>query len=179
MADAMVERARDDVSGTSGTMRRVELHASHRHVEQFWGSFIRLGFGVLASEAAATLVYLSLTPSDGHRGALEAIVSTALVAAIGGVIVAGWIGNKPWRATFNFGVTLVSGLVLTVCCALDGFIDSPLVYLTILPVVSAALVLSVRRVAFCAILAVTEVGALTLFDPDALTANAPLLLIFS
>ena len=57
--------------------------------------------------------------------------------------------DLPWRVTFSFLSTLVTGVVLLVCIDLDGGLSSPLVILMALPVMSAALALPARQVFIC------------------------------
>lgn len=157
----------------------VQLHASAQHIARFWTSFIRLGFCILGAQSLAVLGYLILTPRGDHRATLEDIASSALAVAFGGVLAAPWIGRKSWRVSFNFLMTLSSGVVVALFCLLDGGIDSPVVYLVVLPVISASLVFSVRLVTVCAAAAVAELIAIAIIDSNITSELGLIVLICS
>ena len=66
------------------------------------------------------------------------------------------VSAMPWRVTFSLLSTLFSGAVLTAVICLDGGLDSPLVVLIALPVLSAALALPIREVWICGVAALVE-----------------------
>lgn len=165
--------------GTDPTGNRLPRHASDHHVAEFWRSFMLFGFGVLGGESIATLLYLMLTPSGQHRGAIETIASLTLASALVGMIVARRVSRTTWHSSYSLAVTLAAGFIVTTCCALDGWIDSPLIYLTIVPVVSAALALPARHVQICAGAAVAQVAFLAALDPDVSSQSGTLVLMFS
>ncbi len=157
----------------------VPRYASNRHVAAFWQSVMWLGFGILAAESVAVLFYLMLTPSGQHRIVIATIAALTLGCAIVGISLAGRVAKTTWHKSYSLAVTLAAGIIVTICCALDGGIDSPLVYLIVVPVVSAALALPARHVAICAGAAIAEVCLLAVLDPDVITHGGALVLIFS
>ena len=72
----------------------------------------------------------------------------------------------PWRVTFSLLSTLFSGAVLTAVICLDGGLDSPLVVLIALPVLSAALALPIRGVWICGVAALVEFAIVMLANFD-------------
>lgn len=131
---------------------------------RFWRSYIRLGFAVLAGESAATLAYL-LTTSGPHRGALVAVTSVAMTVAAAAIVFVAPIAARPWREGFSLGCTLVAGAVAALCAHLDGGVESPLIYLTLLPVASAALAFRSWPAIVSGVASLLELAIVALTDP--------------
>ena len=66
--------------------------------------------------------------------------------------------------------TLLAGFALTICIVLDGGLDSPLVVLIALPVMSAALALPPKQVTICGCAALGELGVVAWTDAHVETA---------
>ena len=73
----------------------------------------------------------------------------------------------PWRVSFSLASTLLAGAALTICIYLDGGLDSPLMVLIALPVMSAALALPPKEVTICGVVAFVEFGMVALTDSHA------------
>jgi diguanylate cyclase (GGDEF)-like protein len=136
--------------------------------QAFWSSYLGVGFVVLAGESLAAAAYFLITPEGPHRGALVAIALTSAGVATAGALTSRLIARYEWRSRFSLVMTLSSGLVLAICAHLDTGINSPLLYLAALPVVSAAVALSTGVVALCGIAAAVEVGVIAATDPQGL-----------
>lgn len=145
----------------------------------FWTTYLRIGFVVMAIEAAAAVAYFATSPGLAHRAALLSLSTATLLAAVAIVPVTGWMATRPWRARLSFLAALASGLVLTAACAMDGGIDSPLVFLGVLPVLNAGLALGVAQVVACGIAGSAELGLLALTDPHVTSSDNKLILFFS
>ena len=148
-------------------------HPLEAQKRRFWVSHSRLGYLTLTTEVLFVLVYFTATPNGPNRLALLAISSLTLVGA---VVTLGFIDRvsmHPWRVSFSLASTVLAGTVLTVCIYLDGGLDSPLIVLIALPVMSAALALPAREVAICGIVAFVEFGAVVVTDShvDATTSD--------
>ena len=75
---------------------------------------------------------------------------------------------------------MLSGIVLTLCVHLDGGINSPLVYLTVLPVMSAALALPESQVTICGLAAAAEIViVVSITDPHRASPASKLLILFA
>ena len=131
---------------------------SEQHARRFWSSYLGLGFLILAGESGATLIYCVLTPSGPHRVALTALASVTTIIAIASTSLVSHIAPKLWRSDFSFAWTLVAGLLLTFFVYLDGGIRSPLIYMLVLPIASAAVGLSVSRVLICGVATIGELS---------------------
>jgi diguanylate cyclase (GGDEF)-like protein len=123
----------------------------------FWLSHLRVGFSVFVGEAVAVFVYLRVTPHGLHRDLLTAIAVGS--ACIGAVSFFGLrkIAQQPWRHGFSLSWSLAAGWILALCVRLDGGLDSPLLYLVLLPVIYAALAFRPRAAIACGISALAEV----------------------
>ena len=158
------------------------LAGSHRagYWREFWTTHIRLGYAVLAGESFAALLYFLLTPSGSHRPLLIAIACLSLAIAIGVGAFASRIAARSWRIQLIFLSTVLSGIVLTLCVHLDGGINSPLVYLTVLPVMSAALALPESQVTICGLAAAAEIViVVSITDPRRASPASKLLILFA
>jgi diguanylate cyclase (GGDEF)-like protein/PAS domain S-box-containing protein/putative nucleotidyltransferase with HDIG domain len=149
------------------------------HRETFWVLYIRVGFVVLGSQAAAAAVYFDLSPGVRNRSTLLILAAGTVGASAAGFALSRWVAQKDWRPTFSMVTALVVGVLLTVCCALDTGIDSPLVYLAAMPIIYASLALSARSVIVCGSLAFGEVSILTVADPSLTSADSKLLIMFA
>lgn len=148
------------------------------HVERFWRGFVRLSFAILGFESLAAAVYFAVTGGAPHRGALSAVAFASVGVAVAGFLAAPAIAGRPWREGFHMSVAVASGVVLSACAVLDVGIDSPLAYLIPLPVIAAALVLPLRRVALCAAASVLELVVVGLLDPN-VTSEAGAIVILA
>ena len=156
------------------------LAGSHRagYWQEFWATHIRLGYAVLAGESFAALLYFLLTPSGSHRPLLIAIACLSIAIAISVGAFASRIAARSWRIQLIFISTVLSGIVLTLCVHLDGGINSPLVYLTVLPVMSAALALPESQVTICGLAAAAEIViVVSITDPHRASPAGKLLIL--
>jgi diguanylate cyclase (GGDEF)-like protein/PAS domain S-box-containing protein len=130
----------------------------------FWTSHSRLGYLTLTAGSLFVLSYLAATPNGPHRLAASAVTSFTLVAALVTLVYVGRVSVHPWRVSFSLVSTLLAGFALTVCIWLDGGLDSPLVVLIALPVMSAALALPPMQVTICGCAALFELSLVAWTD---------------
>ena len=130
----------------------------------FWTAHSRLGYLTLTAGSLFVLSYFVATSNGPHRLAACAISSFTLVAAIVTLAFIGRVSTAPWRVSFSVASTLLAGLALTICIVLDGGLDSPLVVLIALPVMSAALALPPKQVTICGCAALGELGVVAWTD---------------
>ena len=130
----------------------------------FWTSHSRLGYLTLTAGSLFVLSYFAATPDGPHRLALLAISSLTLVAAVVALAFIGRVSVYPWRMSFSLASTLFAGAALTSCVYLDGELDSPLVVLIALPIMSAALALPPMQVTICGFVAFVEFGMVAITD---------------
>ena len=146
--------------------------------DSFWSLYIGLGFVVLALEAAGVFVYTLLDPGR-HRDALLLTTGVMFVVGIAVVPFADRLATQPWRRQFSLGADLACGAVLILVCALDGGIDSPLIFLAILPVLFAGLAQSPLAVGGCGLATLLELGLLVATDARISTADSQLVLVLA
>jgi diguanylate cyclase (GGDEF)-like protein len=147
--------------------------------QAFWRVYLGVGFVVLAGESLAATAYFLVTPRGPHRGALVVITAvSAGLAACGGAL-SPVMARAPWRARFSLAATLSSGVVLAVCAHLDTGINSPLLYLAALPMVSAAVALSPWAVTACGVAAAAEVGLVAATDPSTVRSGHEVLILLA
>lgn len=143
----------------------------------FWSAYLRIGFGIVALMAAAVLVYLHVTPNELHRSALYGIATGTAIVAGASLVLVGRFAEKPWRAQFSLASALVSGLVLTVFCSLDGGVDSPVTFLLVLPVLNAAVALPAWAVTSCVAATFVELGILGATDTNVTSETGHLVML--
>ena len=132
----------------------------------FWRSHSRLGYLTLTAESLFVLSYFAATPNGLHRLAVIAISSLTLVAAAVTLAFIERVSIQPWRVSFSTASTLLAGAALTFCVLLDGGLDSPLLVLIALPIMSAALALPPKQVTICGLMAFVEFGVVALTSAD-------------
>ena len=132
--------------------------------QRFWTSYIRLGYAILIGGSLFVLAYVAATPNGSHRIALLSVSSLSLIVAVGALVFVKRVSVQPWRVIFSLASTLLAGAALSLCVYLDGGLDSPLIVLIALPVMSAALALPAKDVMFCGIAAFVEFGLVVLTD---------------
>ncbi len=148
---------RDDVVET------VDHHLEAQK-RRFWMSHSRLGYLVLTAESLFVVAYFAATPNGPHRLVLLTISSLTLIAAVVTIAFIDRVSIHPWRVSFSLASTLLAGGALSLGIYLDGGLDSPLIVLIALPVMSAALALPAREVTICGVAAFVEFGVLALTD---------------
>ncbi|MGD0747811.1 MAG: HD domain-containing phosphohydrolase [Acidimicrobiales bacterium] len=140
--------------------------------ERFWTSYIRLGFLVLTGETLFVLVYFAATPGGPHRLALQAISALTFALAVCALIFVDRVARQPWRVMFSLVSILFAGAALTTAICLDGGLDSPLVVLIALPILSAALALPVTEVWICGMAALVEFAIVVLSNLHVESSNS-------
>ncbi len=134
--------------------------------QRFWTSYIRLGYAILAAGSLFVLAYFIATPNGTHRPALLTVSSLSLIVAAGTLLFVDRVAVYPWRVTFSLISTLFAGATLSLCIYLDGGLDSPLIILMALPIMSAALALPAKEVMICGIAVFVEFGAVAFTDAN-------------
>jgi GGDEF domain-containing protein len=136
----------------------------HAHTQRFWSSVLQVGLFVLAGETIATMIYCALTPHGPHR---IVIFSIALITTLAVIVIAPFvqrIASTAWRSDIAFVWTLAAGVVAALSAHLDGGVDSPLIFMLMLPITSAAIALPTRKVAICGLATFGELGYVWLSD---------------
>ncbi len=132
--------------------------------QRFWTSYIRLGYAILAGGSLFALASFIATPNGSHRPVLLTVSSLSLIVAVGTLLFVGKVSIYPWRVSFSLASTLSAGAALSLCICLDGGLDSPLVILMALPIMSAALALPAKEVTICGIAGFVEFGVVAFTD---------------
>jgi len=139
-------------------------HPLEAQKRRFWMSHSRLGYLVLTAESLFVVEYFAATPNGPHRLVLLIISSLTLIAAVVTIAFIDRVSIHPWRVSFSLASTLLAGGALSVGIYLDGGLDSPLIVLIALPVMSAALALPAKEVTICGVVAFVEFGVVALTD---------------
>ncbi|MGC1419341.1 MAG: HD domain-containing phosphohydrolase [Acidimicrobiales bacterium] len=113
---------------------------------------------MIAGETIATMIYCILTPRGAHRPVIFSIALIATLAVVAMTPFVQRIASSKWRSDFAFAWTLAAGLLAAVSAHLDGGIDSPLIFMLILPIASSAIALTPRKVAICGVATFIELG---------------------
>ena len=143
-----------------------------QHVRKFWSRFLQVGLIVLVGETLATLVYCFLTHHGAHRIPIIWIVSVTLIAVIVAAPFIDRIASSAQRTRFAFIWTLIAGVIATLSAHLDGGVNSPLIFMLILPIASAGIALPVREVTICAGATLAELAVVWLSDPHVRQSTA-------
>ena len=133
---------------------------------QYWASYIVLGQAVLGIEAVLSIIYYLMTPKGLHRFAGIAIAALCLVVAPVIAAFAKKIAETSWRSKFVTVWMLVISGFLALSIGLDGWVDSPLRSLLVLPMIYVALSLPVRTVRLFVAVTFCELGLLVATDAD-------------
>jgi diguanylate cyclase (GGDEF)-like protein len=147
----------------------------HRH---FWLRHIRTGFGVLLGETFVVMVYLGLTPHGAHRAVLWMVTTTWLILAVISLLFAPYLAAQHWRAHFSATWTILSAFAVGGVAALDGGIESPIIFLLFLPVANAALAFKPRVAAACGLATLASAGFVVAVGPDARFSGDGALVLF-
>jgi diguanylate cyclase (GGDEF)-like protein/PAS domain S-box-containing protein len=171
--------ARDGRANRTGDSIPAEPADARRDDAPFWHATVALGFAILTAESLVVVSYLLATPRGEHRFALELVASGAAAAGIIGAGLAPSIARHRSRVQLMVTFTIASALLLSVCGLLDGGVESPLMYLGILPVMYAGLLLPPQAVHWCgaATLASFVIVGLVLGDPDSGLPHTNLVLL--
>ena len=136
------------------------------HTLKFWTSFTRLGLLVISGEALAVLGYCLATFHRPHRVAIVVVLGVVAVAIAASFIYVERLTASRWRVRFSFVWILAVGVILTVLAILDGNVDSPLIYLFVFPIASAAMALPVRQVVISGGATLIELALIWARDPN-------------
>jgi diguanylate cyclase (GGDEF)-like protein len=136
------------------------------HSERFWRSYLVLGFALLTAESGAVAAYLLRTLHGPNRPLLLAIAAGEAVVGVVAVALSGWVSRRAWRAPFSFVWSLAAVLLLAYCAHLDNGLDSPMLYLSALPVFYSSVALRTRWVAGVGLVTVGGILAVGITDAD-------------
>ena len=134
--------------------------------DRFWTSHTRLGNAILACGSLFVLAYFAATPNGAHRLALVTVSSLSFIVAVGSLLFAGRVSVHPWRVSFSLASTLAAGAAVSLCVYLDGGLDSPLIILMAIPIMSATLALPAKEVMICGIVGLVEFGVVAFTDSN-------------
>ncbi len=123
---------------------------------------LRVSFGVFVGESLAVGAYVLNSRDGPHRFALGAMAAASVVVASISVLLLPWIARQAWREQFSLAWTLFASVALTTAVWLDGGLQSPLLFLILLPVAYAGLVFRPAAAAACAAISLTEVVTLAI-----------------
>jgi len=107
--------------------------------ERFWRDYLTLGFCIFAAESAAASLYLFLTPAGPNRSVLTTMATVVAIVALLCIAPVRWVATQRWRTGFSIAWSVAASMVLATCAGLDGGLESPLLYLSVLPVIYTAL----------------------------------------
>ncbi len=147
--------------------------------ERFWHAHVALGFAILAGEAGAAIGYFAASPTGPSRVTLEIIAAGVAALAVLGVLLSGRISRLSWRETFVTTTSVTSTFVLALCAHLDGGLESPLLYLSVLPVVYLALTASPKSVSLAGAASIASVVGVGLSDPRIRIPQESLLMLMA
>ena len=138
---------------------------------------LRVAFGVFVGESLAVCAYVLNSQNGSHRLTLGAMAVSSVIAASLTVLLLPWIARQAWREQFSLAWTVLAGITLTGAVLLDGGLESPLLFLILLPAAYAGFVFRPVAAAACAVISLTEVvtiavaeGAVTRRDDRLLLA---------
>ena len=150
---------------------------SRDHLEAYWLSHMRVGFGVFVGESLAVLAYLLASPKGANSGVLIGIALSGACVGSLSFLVLDPIARRPWRAGFSLAWSLGAGWLLALCVHLDGGLDSPLLFLVLIPVIYAALGYRPAGVVACAVSSFAELIAISATDTQVKVPREDLLMI--
>ena len=143
---------------------------------RFWVSYLTITFGVQCFLSVALIGYLLATPDAGYRGFLLLVGLISVVVSVVGMSRSRWLAAQGWRSGFWLCWLCGSCVAQAMVSSLDGGLLSPLLFTPILPVMSAMLGLSPRRVAVVAGVAVAGLVVVFLSDPLAVAPRPNMLM---
>jgi diguanylate cyclase (GGDEF)-like protein len=149
------------------------------YIEEFWTRYFRLGFSILAAECCVAIVFFLLSSSGDRRIVLVSIASASAGGSLAALPFVNRIATRSWRVQFSLASTLLSSAALTVCAGLDGGIDSHLLYLAALPMISAALALPTWAVTTSGACTLAEFAVLTVTDRNVTSAASSLVILYA
>ena len=132
---------------------------------RFWRAYICFGLGLFAAEAVVVAIYGVLAHGASHSTTVSVLGSMAAVSATLTIPIAGKAASRPWRAKFALGWSLLGGVLLTACAILDTGVDSPLLYLIVLPMAYAAVAMRTPFVVLCAVATAVEIAVVAATVP--------------
>ena len=115
--------------------------------DRFWRSYLTLGYALLAAESATVVAYVVGSPRGPNRPVLLAIAVAEIGVGVSGVALAGWLSRQSWRARFILAWSVIAVVLLAYCAHLDGGLESPMLFLSALPVVYSSMALRSGAVA--------------------------------
>ena len=143
---------------------------------RFWVSYLTITFGVQCFLSVALIGYLLATADAGYRGFLLVVGLISVVVSVVGMSRSRWLAAQGWRSGFWLCWLCGSCGAQAMVSSLDGGLLSPLLFTPILPVMSAMLGLSPRRVAVVAGVAVAGLVVVFLSDPLAVAPRPNMLM---
>jgi diguanylate cyclase (GGDEF)-like protein/PAS domain S-box-containing protein len=126
---------------------------------RFWQIYLISGLAILGAESTAVLIYQLTTSHRNHRLGQVVIAAVALAVALVSLPLAKRIASRRWRGRYATTVSLLCGLALAVSASGDGSLSSPLLYLTVLPVMYASVGLPASAVGLCGLASLAEIAA--------------------
>jgi diguanylate cyclase (GGDEF)-like protein/PAS domain S-box-containing protein len=136
-----------------------------RSADRYWRSHLTISFLILIGEALAAVAYATMTHGV-HREALFRIALVVAIAGGLGLALSSWVSTRKWRGHFVISCSVASVATLAVCGYLDGGLDSPFLFLSVLPIMYSALLLAPVGVAICSLASLATVVALGVSDTD-------------
>jgi diguanylate cyclase (GGDEF)-like protein len=145
----------------------------------FWLRHMRTGFGVFIGETILVMVYLALTPHGPHRAVLWLVVAFWLVFGVLCVFLAPSLASRSWRIRFSATWTVVAALAVGGVAALDGGLDSPVLYLLFLPIAFAALAFTPFVAGLCGLATLASAVLVAATDSHIEVASVGVVVLFA
>jgi len=145
--------------------------------DRYWYAHIALGFVILAGQAGVSIAYFAVSPDGPARGTLQSICGCAVGVALVELYASRRIARWSWREGFVAVNAIASIGVLSLCAHMDGGLESPLLYLSVLPVVHLGLFASPSFVAASSAASVGAVTVIGVIDPDVKIPQESLLML--
>ncbi len=157
------ERAAGDPPARSIPLVTDSLHRDRDR--SFWLGLLYAGLSAYWAVAPGILVYAALTGAHGHGNWVNAIAVVALSAMVVIYLLRRMIVEAPSREWVFFVWNTTSFIIISVLCALDGGIGSPLTYLFALPMLYLAIGYPLRTALICGATGLCCYGALLWIAP--------------
>jgi GGDEF domain-containing protein len=152
----------------------------HRDIQRdFWLRHMRIGFGIFLGETIFVLVYLALTPRGEHRTVLWIVATAWFVCGATNLLLAPRLASWHRRAQFSASWNILAALAVGGVAALDGGLDSPLIFLLFLPAAYAALAFTPQIAGACGLATLASAAFVWLTNTHVTISGEDALMLFA
>lgn len=169
----------DELQQDTGWKARHVVTPVEQSAVAFWKAMLYVTFGVFVGESVAVVAYVLSTPDGAHRFALGVIAVVSVLIGLVTVVIVPWIAHQSWRSRFSLAWTVLASLALTVASWLDGGLQSPLLFLILLPMAYAGWMFRPAVTAGYAAISVGELVTITVTDSTTSTHSGQLVMLAS